>query len=184
MTLKESIKSVHDLAEHHPLAQSMVKGRVAVEAYADLLANLIFVYGDLESKARKMGCITSHHLSELPRFQRMVEDLIELTEAHNIQTTRHLCLPLLSDYCDSIWAQTQEGTMAHLYVHHMGDLFGGQILKRVLPGKCSRYDFDNRQELIEEIRSHLTDTMADQAIAAFEFVIGLYDHIAEKHNIH
>ena len=182
MTLRDTIKQIHDTAEHHPLAQSMVNGHVPAAAYMDLLANLTVVYGELESKARSNGCIAADRLTALPRFKSMVEDLAELAAAHDVETT--IYTQLLTEYGDSIWAQTQEGTMAHLYVHHMGDLFGGQILKRVLPGKCSRYDFDNRDGLIKEIRSHLTDTMAGEAIHAFEFVISLYDKVAAKHNIH
>jgi hypothetical protein len=68
----------------------------------------------------------------------------------------------------------------------MGDMFGGQMLKDKLPGKCRRYEFDGRKDLIAKIRDNLKHDEAEmqEAVAAFNFVIGLYDHIAEKHNIH
>ena len=181
MALRDAIKQIHDRAEHHPLAQSMINGHVTVEAYADLLANLIVVYGELESKARSTRCITEDKLAALPRFQAMVEDLNELEVEHNFKT--HVDVDLLTEYGDSIWKLTQKGTMAHLYVHHMGDMFGGQMLRDKLPGKCRRYDFEGRENLIKEIRMNLTEDMAEEAIAAFEFVLRLYDNVARKHNI-
>ena len=41
--------------------------------------------------------------------------------------------------------------MAHIYVRHFGDLFGGQMMKKVVVGSGKMYDFKNRSELIKEL---------------------------------
>lgn len=182
MTLREFIKPIHDRAEHHPMAQSMIKGTISVEAYVDLLANLLIAYGDIESKARRVGWIDQ--LDGISRFTAMLEDLVELVSEHDIKPT--IYNDFIAEYCDRVWQQTREGTLAHVYVHHMGDMFGGQMLKGKLPGKCRRYVFENKNDLVARIRGNLVHDEANmqEAVAAFDFVIGLYDRVTRKHHIH
>lgn len=182
MTLKEYIKPIHDRAEHHPMAQSMINGTIPVAAYADLLANLLIAYGDIESKARRVGWIDE--LCGISRFSAMLEDLVELVSENDIKPT--IYNDFIAEYCDRVWHQSKEGTLAHVYVHHMGDMFGGQMLKGKLPGQCRRYVFENRTDLISGIRKNLQHDQANmqEAVAAFDFVIGLYDRVTRKHNIH
>ena len=182
MTLKEFIKPIHDRAEHHPMAQSMVNWTISAAAYADLLANLLLAYGDVESKARRVGWV--EQLDGITRFSAMLEDLAELTSEHNLETT--IYHDFIAEYCDRVWRQSKAATLAHIYVHHMGDMFGGQMLKGKLPGKCRRYEFDDRKDLIAKIRENLSHDKAEmqEAIAAFDFVIGIYDRVTRKHNIH
>ena len=72
---------------------------------------------------------------------------------------------------------------AHLYVKHMGDLFGGQILKRLVPGSGHMYQFENRQELIGQVRAQLCDSMADEANLCFTQTLELFSELANEHNI-
>jgi heme oxygenase len=62
---------------------------------------------------------------------------------------------------------------AHLYCRHMGDLFGGQIIKKqvahISSGKF--YDFENADIMKGAIRETLTDDLGDEARVAFEFAI-------------
>jgi heme oxygenase len=70
---------------------------------------------------------------------------------------------------------------AHLYCRHMGDLFGGQIIKKqvahISSGKF--YDFENADAMKMAIRETLTDDLGDEARVAFEYAIkmmrDLYD---------
>jgi heme oxygenase len=63
--------------------------------------------------------------------------------------------------------------MAHLYVWHMGDLYGGQMIKRLIPGSHLALDFENKDQLISAFRSKLDDSMADEANSAFDWAIKL-----------
>jgi heme oxygenase len=55
----------------------------------------------------------------------------------------------------------------------MGDLFGGQIIKKqvahISSGKF--YDFENADAMKMSIRQTLTDDLGDEACVAFEFAI-------------
>ncbi len=164
------------------MAQSMVKGTLSVEAYIDLLANLLIAYGDIESKARRVGGLKE--LNGISRFSAMLEDLVELVSKSNVRPK--IYNDFVAEYCDRVWHQSKNATLAHVYVHHMGDMYGGQMLKDKLPGQCRRYVFENRGDLIAGIRLNLQHDEANmqEAIAAFDFVIGLYDRVTREHNIH
>jgi heme oxygenase len=53
----------------------------------------------------------------------------------------------------------------------MGDLYGGQMIKRLIPGSHIAFEFENKDQLISTIRSKLDDSMADEANLAFDWAI-------------
>jgi len=61
--------------------------------------------------------------------------------------------------------------MAHLYVWHMGDMFGGQMIKKVVPGSHRNLEFQDIPTLMTNIRAKLDDSMADEANVAFDWAI-------------
>jgi len=70
--------------------------------------------------------------------------------------------------------------MAHIYVHHMGDLSGGQMIARKVPGTGTMYNFDCDVDTVkEEIRKHTDDLMADEARICFTFATELFKDLME-----
>ena len=70
--------------------------------------------------------------------------------------------------------------MAHVYVFHMGDLSGGQMIKEKIPGAGSMFTFDTDiEELKTIIRSKIDDTMADEAKWAFDSATQLFKEMME-----
>jgi heme oxygenase len=65
----------------------------------------------------------------------------------------------------------------------MGDLYGGQMIKRVVPGDATMYDFENRKELIDALRKKLNVSMAAEANECFGFAIDLFTELANEYNI-
>jgi heme oxygenase len=53
----------------------------------------------------------------------------------------------------------------------MGDLYGGQIIAKRVPGQGRFYKFNNAEKLKEQIRAELTDDLGDEARVAFEWAI-------------
>ena len=70
--------------------------------------------------------------------------------------------------------------MAHVYTWHMGDLFGGQMIKRVVSAPHRALDFDNADLLKTNIRVKLKDTMSTEANCAFEWAIKLLEEYDES----
>jgi len=179
MSLRDAIKEQHEEAERHPLTTVMMAGSLTPQAYAELLANQLIVYQAIESRASYFGI--SQSLPGVERSGLIMEDLIELSD---------MCGGL--EFFASKATATQrerindldvDGVIANMYVHHMADMYGGQILKSKLPGKCRRYDFDDRSALVSGIRAMLKDEMASEANLAFEFTLQLFDDVADKHGL-
>jgi heme oxygenase len=55
----------------------------------------------------------------------------------------------------------------------MGDLFGGQMIKKMISGSHKSLDFDNPDYLKTKIRTKLKDSMAAEANVAFDWAISI-----------
>jgi heme oxygenase len=72
--------------------------------------------------------------------------------------------------------------MAHIYVRHMGDLAGGQMIAKRVPGNGRMYQFENADTLKTAIRERISDDMADEAIVCFEFATQMFKEMLEIAN--
>jgi hypothetical protein len=72
--------------------------------------------------------------------------------------------------------------MAYVYLYHMADMYGGQMIKKCIPGSGKRFDFENRPALIAKIREHLTDDLAEEANIAFDYTLELFDELYREHS--
>jgi len=70
--------------------------------------------------------------------------------------------------------------MAHVYTRHMGDLSGGQMIRKKIPGKGTMYDFTQPDELKTAIRERLNDDMAPEARICFQFATDLFKEMQDE----
>jgi heme oxygenase len=77
------------------------------------------------------------------------------------------------EYVDYIYNLNPKLVAAHLYTWHMGDMSGGQMIKKVIAAPHRNLDFANADVLKETIRSKLDDSFADEANRAFAWAIKL-----------
>lgn len=174
MTLREAIADKHDKAENHRFVKLLFSGQMPKEVYADYLFNQFLAYSKLEVLADRFGLLAG--VEPVKRAALMESDLIELSEGAFL----HASTSKYIDYLDTV---PPEKLMAHIYVRHFGDMYGGQMLKRVTPGSGKMYEFENRAELISKLRSKLTDDLAEEANTVFDFALGLFDELANAHDI-
>jgi len=70
--------------------------------------------------------------------------------------------------------------IAHMYTLHMGDLSGGQMIKRKVPGEGRMYQFrGDVQQTKEQIRELVNDDMAEEAKVCFTFATQLFKEMME-----
>jgi heme oxygenase len=55
----------------------------------------------------------------------------------------------------------------------MGDLYGGQMIKKIVPGQHRSLEFKDSELLKTTLRSKLKDTMGDEANVSFDWAIKL-----------
>jgi heme oxygenase len=63
--------------------------------------------------------------------------------------------------------------VAHMYVRYLGDLNGGQIFAKLIPGSGTMFQFENKEELTNNFRAKLNDNMGAEACVAFDFNIAI-----------
>lgn len=131
--LRLSTASVHRDAERSPLMRRLLTGRAERTTHLALLQQLLPVYATLESlvdaRAEHPWLAAVWH-PELARTDALRADLGAHTNAPLLPATVHYVQRLrgLDDGAPVSVARL----LAHVYVRHLGDLSGGQILQRVL----------------------------------------------------
>lgn len=176
-TLKELTHDNHELAEAHPFTKLLLSGSIPENVYADFLYNQQAIYYSLEAVAKRKGLLNG--LDGIERTVKIGDDFDNLPKC---KTTLY---PSTLKYINYITNRnlSEQQILAHLYVRHMGDLYGGQMIKKVVPGTATMYDFSNRKELIDALRQKLDIAMAAEANECFVFAIQLFTELADEHNI-
>ena len=178
MGLKELTKEVHQDAERQGFVKVLMSGQMNEELYAEFLYNQHAIYNLLEACA--MANSLFNDFPEIRRAPKILSDFKELwKEAENPTLTEST-----EKYVRHIFniKDDPKKLMAHIYVRHMGDLSGGQMIKKRAPGQGSMYEFDcDIKETKEIIRSKTDDSMAEEAKLCFEYATNLFKELyAEK----
>lgn len=174
MSLREAISGKHDKAEHHRFVELLLTGKLPKEAYAEYLFNQAMCYYALEKKADDFSLLID--IQGIKRAALIEQDANELDRNVKIHdSTRDYVKYLDSVPSDQLWA--------HIYVRHFADMYGGQMIKRVAPGSCRMYEFEDRAGLIGKVRERLSDDLAEEANRVFDFALRLFDEVSDAYNL-
>ena len=175
MSLKELTAEAHRLAETQPFVKKIFSGNITNEEYATYLYNQYAAYEILESYALIVGLL--NNLPGIQRAAKLLEDFKELWPTDQEVPALATATLLYKEHINTI-ANDSDKLMAHLYVRHMGDLYGGQMISKRIPGSGNFYKFDNADELKAAIRAKLDDSLADEALVCFKFATQLFEELA------
>lgn len=175
--LKELTWEHHQNAERQEFVKVLMSGKIHPEFYATYLWNQHKKYDLLEAMAGVHGLLND--FPEIRRKMRIEQDFLELWPDHSVMPV--LCKST-GEYIEHMRSIMQEPDklMAHIYVLHMGDLSGGQMIKRKVPGEGRMYQFDKDvKELKESIRVKIDDSMAEEAKWVFDSATKLFQELME-----
>ena len=170
--LKELTWEHHQNAERQEFVKVLMSGNIDPKIYATYLWNQFPQYEILEVMAMGHGL-----LNDVPgvlRSKAIMEDFRELwpqdekPPQHTMATKKYLThmRTIMND---------PDKLMAHIYVRHMGDLSGGQMIKKKVPGSGKFYQFEGDiKEIKEIIRAKTNDSMADEAKICFDYATELF----------
>lgn len=203
--LKSRTAGLHRQAERSGVLRDLLRGDIDRAGYAMLLRNLLPVYEALEHALAQPG--------RDPRLAPLADPAVYRVEALRADI-RHLDAagdetfepePSAAGYAARVSACAQggfgAGLIAHAYVRFLGDLNGGQILKRLIgrrlgldgPG-LSFYDFPMApdpaalarayRDAIDQAGLHVEDVepVLAEAESAFRFNIALGEDIQRTRN--
>jgi heme oxygenase (biliverdin-producing, ferredoxin) len=168
--IKQATSDSHRRAEQTALMQAIMAGQLTPTQYAALLWNHWHCYSALEAAAPEIFQF------ELARAALIERDLTAL----GVDQDQLPLVPATLHYLQHVSTLDAEGVWAHVYVRYMGDLYGGQMLRRRLPGPTAHLDFVQRESAIQHIRSHITDQHIAEALRCFAQVTEIYEQLYQR----
>tara|TARA_B100001057_G_scaffold477842_1_gene547574 strand:+ start:9381 stop:9935 length:555 start_codon:yes stop_codon:yes gene_type:complete len=176
MSLKDLTWEHHKDAERQQFVKVLMSGKINPKLYATYLWNQHKKYDLLEALAGANGLL--HDLPGISRKHRIEKDYLELWKEVNppalTQSTRDYIMHMKYIMHDS------NALMAHVYVLHMGDLSGGQMIAKKVPGAGTMYKFDtDKNKLKDAIRERTNDDMAEEAKYVFTSATNLFKELME-----
>ena len=172
MSLKELTADKHRKAETTPFMKAVFAKTLPRDHWVDFTYQKSLFYNTIESAADAQGLMTD--IEPMRRSALLAQDYEKMTSG----TRKYK--PSVLEYHNYIQTLTDpKQIMAHLYTWHMGDLFGGQMIKKLVGGPHSSLDFLDPPVLIAAMRRKLSDDMAEEANIAFDWAIQIlneYDH--------
>ena len=176
--LKELTQEQHTNAERQQFVKVLMSGKINPQFYATYLWNQHKKYDLLEAMAAVNG-IWLDIPYPIQRKMAIEQDFLELWEdKENPPPIVHSTHEYI-DHMRTIM-NDRDKVMSHIYVLHMGDLSGGQMIAKKVPGEGRMYKFDGDTTAIKEaIRNHTNDDMADEAKYVFESATNLFKELME-----
>jgi heme oxygenase len=174
MSLRELTKDAHTAAERSAFVKILFSGNINPQLYATYLKNQHPQYEILEVCAMPHGLLSG--LPDIRRAPAINADYMELWED---QEHPPEILPVVDRYIKYILSikDDPKRLMAHVYVRHMGDLAGGQMIAKRVPGSGKYYQFEDPETLKTAIRERINDDMADEAKVCFQFAKEFFEEM-------
>jgi heme oxygenase (biliverdin-producing, ferredoxin) len=172
--LRELTHDAHKAAETSPFVKILFSGKIDPHLYATYLKNQHPMYEILEVCAMAHGLLNG--LPDVRRAPGILSDFQELwTDTENQPTI----LPVVDRYIKYILSikDDPKKLMAHMYVRHMGDLAGGQMIAKRVPGAGKYYHFEDPNSLKAAIREKISDDMADEARVCFQYAKEFFEEM-------
>lgn len=172
MSLKELTADLHTAAEGTPFMKAVFAKTLPREVWIEWTYWKCMFYRKIEDKCQQGGLLDD--LQGIKRALLLMQDYREMRNG-NWLPSKDCINPALLAYEDYIDALTPEQALGHLYTWHMGDMFGGQMIKKTIEGPHNSLEFENVRELMTNLRAKLSDDLAPEARAAFEHAIKMME---------
>lgn len=204
--LRDETADVHEAAERSGFMTRLLDGGLPVAAYVQLIGQYLPIYRSLEAAGDRLGddpVAGPFARAQLARCHALETDLVSLAGtdwAANVRVTE-----ATDEYAARIDAACSEWSglfVAHHYVRYLGDLSGGQIIRRILRRTydladdrgLSFYvfdDIDNGVQFKKQYRTQLDATGLDtaecdrivaEARRAFQLNLAVFDSLETDWN--
>ncbi len=134
--LRHGTQESHRLAENTPFIRDFFKGNLSLASYREFLVQLYSIYSALEKSQELHRSHRIYSLLYFPALYRTAALERDLDFFYGDAAWRDVQpLAATEEYVQRILMLSQtwvEGLVAHHYTRYLGDLSGGQVLKRVV----------------------------------------------------
>ncbi|MEM9772893.1 MAG: heme oxygenase (biliverdin-producing) [Cyanobacteria bacterium P01_D01_bin.73] len=133
--LREGTQEVHTMAENMGFIKCFLKGVVEKKSYRKLVSNFYYIYSAMEEEMdrhKDHPVVSKIYFPELHRKESLEKDMAYYFGANWQETTQPS--PAATEYIArirEIGNNSPELLVSHSYTRYIGDLSGGQILKKI-----------------------------------------------------
>jgi heme oxygenase len=199
--LRASTRTVHEKANHSAYMNALLGGELTLAGYAALATQYYFVYQAIERASDTMAddpVGSGFVFDELRRLPALERDLAHLvgpgwrTEIEPLAATEAYAAQIAEA------AKWSGGFVAHHYTRYLGDIAGGQIIRRLLEkkfdlaeaGTCF-YRFDqigSAPAFRDRYRAKLDQApwndedrarVIEESVVAYEHNVAMFDELAD-----
>ncbi len=201
--LREGTKKSHTMAENTGFVSCFLKGVVDKSTYRKLISDLYFIYLAMEDEFSRLiqeehPVISLIDFEELNRCQSLKEDLIfYFGENWENLLSASSSAKAYQDRIKHIAVAQPELLIGHHYTRYIGDLSGGQILRRIAKKAMNItgndglkfYDFEKIKDQKEfklkysktlnslPIEQKMADLIVDEANLAFKYNMDMFKEL-------
>ena len=172
MSLKELTAEKHQQAESTRFMKAVFAKTLPADLWMDFTYQKTLFYKTIEGIAG--ACRLLNDLPDVSRAFKINQDYQAMTRNTGITHSYRRSTIEYNDYLLTLYPDANR-IMAHLYTWHMGDLFGGQMIKKIVDAPHSSLDFSDARTLMKNIRAKLDDSMGEEANVAFSWAIKLME---------
>lgn len=165
MNLKELTKESHAAAENTKFMKAVFSKQLPKHIWADWTFQKVHFYKAIEDRCRRAGLLND--ISDIVRHDLLLEDWHEMEPDIRFKEPRLLT----TQYVEYINSLDSNLVLAHLYTWHMGDMFGGQMIKKIIDAPHRNLEFKDPMQLKNKLREKLNDSLADEVNQAFAWAI-------------
>lgn len=156
--LREYVKENHRIAESTAFMNAVFARKLPLNLWYDFQYQKSLFYKIIEDTASAGGYMSD--IRDISRNFLLYQESAEQNFVYRKETIEYYLyiknLPL-----------GDRRILAHLYVWHMGDMYGGQMIKKVLGIDSPSLTFENREALIQKLENKLDIDLIDEANVAF-----------------
>jgi len=166
--LRTATREIHRLAEQTPFAQALIKGTLSAQHWALYLYNQHSAYAAIESRVK-------FDIPDMQRSANILRDIAAIDQPGAMILTDAARL-----YVDHVLTLPEDLLWSHVYVRYMGDLAGGQLIKKLYAKHPhSVLEFNDSTATIAYIRSKVADADRAEAVRCFESVIEHFKQLGQ-----
>lgn len=134
--LREGTRESHRLAETTPFIRAFFKGELSLDSYRLFLMQLLHIYAALEEGQeahREHVLFSKVYFPQLNRRAALITDLGHYFSNESWQTITPLeTTQAYAAHIRRLWQDDPARLVAHHYTRYLGDLSGGQAMKRIV----------------------------------------------------
>ncbi|MCF8428558.1 MAG: biliverdin-producing heme oxygenase [Bacteroidia bacterium] len=166
MNLREATAEKHKIAEKMPFNQRMMQKQLSKLDYLNYINQHFEIFTAIEANDLP-------HPS-LNRTQLISLDIQELQVELKVPNVVFSSTKLYVAYLQSL---SYQDLLPHIYLNYLAVMFGGQIIKKVVPSTGNMYEFENMNEAASTIRVLQKDEWADEVNKGFDFNIAILEEL-------